>query len=175
MKLFNEMLESTRELKREDYIPIIMKKYEEMIEKYPDTFRSEEAYYRMMRVNLREFYPPREEEAERLYREYFKKYKNPRVGMAMNGDLARHYFKHQRWEKLARFQTTFIKEYVKSGKYGDTLFLYLYTEAKFHLKDYEEARRGYQIIKRNFKGKRNAMMAEKRLEQLKTIMDSGGK
>jgi TolA-binding protein len=171
MQLFTQVLEDTRELTRPDAMPIIKKGFYETIEKYPDSFLAEESYYRLMTINLREVYPPKEEEAEEIYREYFKNYKNPRIGMTMTSDLARFYYDYQRWEKLAKFTTPFMREYVKSGKYGDTVFIFLYTEAKFYLKDYEEARKGYQIMKKNFAGTRNAEMAEKRLEYIKSIQE----
>lgn len=169
MDKFRDMLEGTKELRREDTVPLITAGYGEVIDKYPDSFLAEESYYRLMVLNLRDYSPPREEEAERLYREYFQKYKDPRIGMAMNGDLARYYYDNNRWERLARFTTPFMREFLKSGKYGDTVFIFFYTEAKFFLKDYEEARKGYQIIKKNFPGTGNAKIAEHRLEYMKSI------
>lgn len=169
MNKFRDILESTRELKRQDAVPLILDGYDEVMEKYPNSYLAEESYYRKMSIYLLENYPPMEEEAEGLFREYFQKYKKPRLGMIMNSELARYYYSRQRWEKLARFTTPFMREYVKSGKYGDTVFLFLYTEAKFHLKDYEEARRGYQIIKKIFKGKRDAKLADQRLEYLNSL------
>jgi len=172
MKKFREILDSTKELKRQDAVPLIMNGYDEVIEKYPDSYLAEESYYRKMSIYLLENYPPMEKEAEDVYREYFSKYKKPRMGMAMNGDLARYYYNNQKWEKLARFTTPFMREYVRTGKYGDTVFLFLYTEAKFYLKDYEEARKGYQIIKKNFAGKPDARNAEQRIEYINSILES---
>jgi len=173
MEEFKVMLESTKGMRRENIVPLISEGYNDIIEKYPDSFLAEESYYRLMVIKLRDHYPPQEEEAERLYREYFRIYKKPRIGMSMNGDLARYYYDYKKWEKLASFTMPFMKEYVKTGKYGDTVFLFLYTEAKFHLKEYDEARRGYQIIKRNFAGKRDAKIAEERLEYIKSLQDAG--
>ena len=170
---FQVMLESTAELKRQEAVPLLAKGYAQVIEDYPASFLAEESYYRMMLMNLRDYTPPREAEAEEVYREYFKKYKNPRIGMAMNGDLARYYYSYRRWEKLAMFTTPFMREYVKSGKYGDTLFLFLYSEAKYFLKDYNEARKGYLIIKKNFKGKRDEKVAEERLEAIEALTRDG--
>lgn len=175
MDRFRELLESTRELKRQEAMPLIMNGYSEVMEKYPDSLLAEESYYRLMSIYLLENFPPKEKEAEEVYREYFSRYKNPRLAMALNGDLARHYYKHGKWEKLAKFTTPFMREYVRSGRYGDTVFLFLYTEAKFHLKDYEEARRGYQIIKSKFKGKRDAKLAQQRLEYINSIQGSNNK
>jgi len=94
------------------------------------------------------------------------------MGMAMNGDLARYYYDNNRWEKLALFATPFMREYIKSGKYGDTVFIFFYTEAKFFLKDYEEARKGYQIIMENFKGSGNARIAEQRLKYMESMQNN---
>lgn len=168
---FKEMLDGTADIKREEAIPMLAEGYNSIINQYPQSFLAEESYYRLMTMKLRDYYPPREEEAEQIYREYFQKYKKPRIGMAMNGDLARYYHDNQRWEKLAKFTTPFMREFAKSGKYGDTVFLFLYSEAKFHTKDYDEARKGYQIIRKNFKGTRDAEIAEKRLNTIKSIME----
>jgi len=169
MERFKTLLDETRELDRSDAMPLILEGYREVMDKYPDSFLAEESYFRMMTIALHEVYPPKEEEAENLYNEYFRRYKHPQMGMAMNGELARYYYKEMKWEKLAKFTTPFMREYVKSGKYGDTVFLFLYTEAKFHLKDYDEARKGYQIIKRNSAGTRDADIAEQRLEYIRSI------
>ena len=166
---YKAILESTAELRREQAVPVLAEGYARVIDQYPASFLAEESHYRLMLMNLQDFFPPREEEAEKVYREYFSRYKNPRIGMTMNGDLARYYYKNQRWEKLAKFTLPFMKEYVKSGKYGDTVFIFFYTEAKFFMKDYDEARKGYLIIKENFKGKSNARIAEERLEFIKSL------
>lgn len=167
---FKEMLDGTADIRREEAIPMLADGYNTIIEEYPQSFLAEESYYRLMTLNLRDYYPPHEAEAERVYREYFKRYPNPRIGMAMNGDLARYYYDNQKWEKLAQFTTPFMREFAKSGKYGDTVFLFLYSEAKYNLKDYKEARKGYLIIRKNFKGTRDAEVAGERLNSIKSIM-----
>lgn len=149
MLKMTELLEITSTKKREEALPYIVSGYREIMQKYPESFMAEEGYYRLMVINIRDYYPPRVKEAEDIYREYFKRYKKPRVGMSMTGDLARFYYANGLWEKLSRFTVPYMREYARSGKYGDTVFLFLYTEARFHLKDYREARKGYTIVLRN--------------------------
>lgn len=164
MKKFSDMLEITKNARRQDVLVPLMDGYREIINKYPDSSLAQESYYRLMLMNLQDFDPPRETEAEKIYREYFAKYPKPRLGMTVNGELARYYYQNGKWEKLASFTTPFMREYVKSGKYGDTVFLFLYTEAKYHLGDYKEARKGYLTIKRLFPNSSDARLSDERLK-----------
>ena len=173
MVKMNEILEITSTKKKEEAIPFIISGYRDIMENYPESFMAEEGYYRLMIINLRDYYPPKIKEAEAIYKEYFRRYRKPRIGMSMTGDLARYYYANGMWEKLSRFTVPFMREFAKSGKYGDTVFLFLYTESRFHLEDYNEARKGYNIVLKNSaEGSSDYNMAINRLEAIKKAMEA---
>ncbi len=168
MQTFNDMLETTANVPRRKVLNELEQGYNKIIKEYPDTDLAQESYLRLMLYNLEDFERPRVETAENIYKEYFKKYPEPKLGSAMNFYLAKFYFEYHHWEKLAEFSTPFLREYVKTGKYSKTLYLLYYSEAKFHLKDYEEAEKGFTLMLKEFPGTQEAGFAETRLKELKS-------
>lgn len=173
MVKLGEMLDETTPLRREAAVPVLINGYFEVIENYPYSFIAEESYFRLMTIYLKDFYPSREAEAEALYSEYFTKYRNPQTGMAMTTDLARHYYETKNWRKLSSFTVPFMREFAKSGKYGDTVFLFYYSEAQFFLEKYGEARKGYKYMIKNNPNSRDSKLANARLKVIKTKLEQG--
>lgn len=163
---FMEMLDLTANVARHTVIADLEKGYIEIINKYPDSYLAEESYWRLIIMNLEDFYPPRTERAEELYREYFRKYPKPQLDNAVNDTMARFYFRMNMWEKLATFCLPFMREYVKTGNLPSPLFMFFYSEAKFQLKEFEEAARGFKILIQRFPDSREALHGRERLEDM---------
>lgn len=166
MQTYQQMLELTAERSRYEVLDQLRDGYYKVINEYPDSFLAEESYLRLILHYLHDYEIPREDDAERLYKEYFEKYPKPRMNNAINDALSRHYYEFGRWEKLAKFTTPFMRAYVKEGKFANTIYLFFYSESKFRLGEYDEARRGFRIIMRLFPDTKEADHAKKRLAEI---------
>lgn len=166
METYKQMLELTADTPRYEVLDQLREGYYKVINEYPDSYLAEESYFRLILHYLHDYEIPREDDAERLYKEYFAKHPKPRLNNAINDAVSRHYYEFGRWEKLARFTTPFMRAYVKEGKYQNTIYLFFYSESKFRLGEIEEARRGFRIIEKLFPETVEAKHAEKRIDEI---------
>jgi TolA-binding protein len=166
MEKFNEMLEMTANVPRHTVVPQIEQGYYDIISNYPDSYLAEEAYFRLIIMNLEDYYPNRIEKAEELYREYFSKYPKPRLNNAINDTMVRYYYIERHWEKLAAMCIPYLKEYAKTGKLSSPLFIFFYSEAKLYMDDLNEARKGYKILISQFPSSHEAKIARDRLNEI---------
>lgn len=166
---FLAMLEVTGVKSRAEAVPELEAGYRKIIYEYPKSSLNEQAYFLYLRFLLKDNDPPREDEAEAIYQEYFKAYPDARLTSAMNETLARFYFAFERWEKLARFTTPFMKKFKETGKLRGPMYLYLYSEAKFHLGLVGEAEIGYTLLADRFPGTLEGNVAAKRIEMIEEM------
>jgi hypothetical protein len=169
MVKFKDMLEMTANAERTTILPQIEEGYHTIINKYPDAYLAEESYLRLIMMNIEDYYPYRVERAEQLYKEYFEKYPKPKLNNVINDTMARFYYRTYDWEKLAAFCLPFAKRYAETGELPSPLYMFFYSEAKFMLKEYDEAERGFRIILHRYKGSREAEIGEKKLEAIEKI------
>ena len=171
-EVFESMLEETTGKSIEEKTPVLDAGYRDIIRNYPDSFLAEESYLRLMLLNLENYDPPRVEEAERVYREYFRIYPAPRLNNAMNDSLARIYYTYGYWDRLAAFCVPMVKRYLEGRAASDALYLFYYSEAKLRLGEPGEAAKGYVLLQRQFgKGELGRQSADR----LKAIEELGKK
>ncbi|MDP2166785.1 MAG: hypothetical protein Q8J64_00450 [Thermodesulfovibrionales bacterium] len=167
MEIFEEILEMTAGGDREAALPMMMAGYQRIINEFPDTPLAQDSYWRLIKMNLDDHQPPGIEDAERLRREFMKKYPGSNLTLAIDDTLVRAYYQHHLWQKLLEFTTPAAREYIKTGNLRGPFFLFLYTEAKLNLGDLTEAEKGYRIIIELFPGTSEAAISQKRLEGIK--------
>lgn len=165
---FEEVLEATANLPHDETRALVREGFFEIIEKYPDSYIAEESYFRLILSYLEDFYPPEEKRAEELYREYFQKYQNPKLGNVINQTMARFYYRTGNWKKLVAFTVPYLRDYVKTGKLSNPLFIFFYSEAKFNMNDLKEARNGYNTLIRHFPGSHEAKISKDRLNVIQS-------
>lgn len=165
-EVFNQMLELTAENPRETVLPKIEEGYAKIIAEYPDSYLAEESFMRLIMINFEEYPTARVERAEELYREYFKRYPKPRLDVAINNTMALLYYRYARWDRLVAFCIPFVEQYVKTGKFESTMYLFYYSEGRFNMKDYKEAEKGYRLVIKHYKGADTARIAGERLKQI---------
>lgn len=165
---FEEVLEATANLPHDETRPMVREGFYYIIAQYPDSYLAEESYFRLIISYLEDFYPPEEKRAEELYRDYFEKYPKPRLNNAINDTMARHYYRNGKWEKLLAFSVPYLRDYVKTGKLPNPLFIFFYSEAKFNLTDLKEAKTGYKTLIRHFPKSHEARIAKDKLKILQS-------
>ena len=124
----------------------LREEYKRLIKDYPDSYFAEESYFRLMKSAITVPWPPDYDSAEMYYDEYTKNYPHPRLIVLMNDFMVRTYDNYKQWDRLVRFLQPYVKRYSETRNAEPLYFMYYYSEAKFALKDYEEARRGYQTV-----------------------------
>lgn len=164
---FNEMLEVTKNVRRTTVMDKIEEGYLEIIDKYPDTDLAEESYYRLIKLYNQDFFPARPEDAEEIYRLYFERYSEPKVGELLNDTMARHYFTSEQWVKLLSFVTPYVKRFIETKKLKGPLYLFFYSEAKYNLNVIGEAEKGYRLLIQHFPKSHEARLSGKRLKKIK--------
>jgi TolA-binding protein len=144
----------------------LREQYKQLIKDYPDSYFAEESYFRLIKSSIRDPWPPDFDTAEQYYAEYTKNYTKPRMIVTMNDFMVRSYSTYQQWERLVRFLQPYIKRYAETGNAEPAYFMYYYSDAKAALKEYGEARRGFQTIINLFPDTAEARMSQNRLKEM---------
>ncbi len=165
-----DLLESTARMHRTEKRDIMAEGFKEVIAKYPDSSYAHESYFHLIRAYFYNYDQPMEKEAEEVYESYFRKYEDPKIENALNLEMAKYYYQSQRWNKLVSFTVPFMQEFVETGKMRDGLFLFYYSEAKYKLKDYGEALRGYVTYSNLYPKNSMEWFVGKRLKELRHIL-----
>jgi len=171
LQSYKDLLESTARMTRVEKHEIMVKGFEDVILKYPDSSYAHESYFHLIRHYLYNYDTPREKEAEEVYKRYFETYEDPRIGNSLSLEMAKYYYQFRRFDRLVSFTVPFMQEYVRTGKMRDGLFLFYYSEAKFIQKDYEESLRGYVTYARLYPGNDLEKFVQKRLKEIKHLLE----
>lgn len=169
-KKYFDLHESTARMPRVEKRDILVEGFKEVIAKYPDSSFAHESHYHLMRSYLYNYDFPREKEAEEVYDSYFKKYDNPMMGNTIHLEMAKYYYQFKIWKKLESFTIPFMQEFVATGKMRDGLILFYYSEAKFNLKDYKEALRGYVTYANLYQKNKKDKFVLKRLKEIRHML-----
>lgn len=167
---YNDILEMTANEHELEVAPKLQAEYKRLIEDYPDSFYAEESYFRLMKHAIKYSWPPNIDEADHWYMEYTKNYENPRMLNVMNDYMVRTYFYYEEWARLVNFLQPYIKKYIETGDARPAHFLYYYSDAKANLKEYVEARHGYEAIIELFPGSTEAVRAQEKLMELNKLI-----
>jgi hypothetical protein len=168
---FKDLLQKTGRMEIIEKNDILLAGYQSIIANYPDSYLAHESYYHMVRHLLFNYNTSREAEAEKAYREYLKKYENGTMKERISFEIAKYYYERKRWKKLISFTVPFMREYVSTGRISDSLYAFYYSEARYHLKEYDEAIRGYMTYKKIRSGGGLSNYVDKRLKELKHLKD----
>lgn len=146
---------------------VLNDRYMEIIRDYPDSFYAEESYFRLMQSRIKYFWPPDFDGAEKHYAEYIRNYpKSERIVNLMNDYMVRTYYYYEQWSRMVTFLQPYLKNYIATGDAKPVHFMYYYSIAKFKLKDYEEARKGFDIVINQFPGSAEARNSAERLKDI---------
>ena len=136
--------------------------YLDIIKKYPESHYRAECYRILMTIYLTEYKPPEFEKAELLRNEFAKKYSDSN----MNDTLAEAYYRYGEWKKIMVLYTPAIKRFIATGELMRPMDIFMYAEAKFHLGEKDEARKGYNIVMYYFPDSELSYKAKLRLDEI---------
>ncbi|MEW6107912.1 MAG: hypothetical protein AB1632_01905 [Nitrospirota bacterium] len=169
LETFKKILGLTENSDRISVLPQIETAYMDIINKYPQAQLTQECHWRLMSVYLSEYNPPAFEKAEHLRSEFIKKYPESTQRSIIEDTLADGYYKNAKWEKLLRFYTPVIRQFVEKGVLMRPGEMFMYSEAKFKLGDLVESEKGYKIVIGLFPGTKEALKSKERLEEIDRI------
>lgn len=170
LESYVELQNLSMTMPQEQYLPRLEEGLKNIMQQYPETYLAEESYYHLINKYLNTFDPPRIEDAEDMYVQYFKAYEKPKLGPAINRIVADFYYTYGHWERLAAFCVPFVKSFLESVGTDDTLYVLYYADAKFNLKDYEEARRGYVYLINRARDQWTIDISNKRLRDIEAAL-----
>ncbi len=167
MKAYNDILDMTIENRKRDILPELEVAYNDLISRYPDSFLAQESHWRLISMNLVDYPSPRIDVAEKYYDEFLQRYPGSKMKMILDDTMARYYYRNRLWDRLVKKCSSYVRDYVSTGKINTPLFMFLYSEAKFNLGDPVEAEKGYKIVIHHFPGSTEASISKERLARMK--------
>jgi len=141
--------------------------YQKIIKEYPQSPLTEESYVYLIILYLRDYKPPQLDRAERTYKEFIMKYPSSSVRNRIESLLSTYYYSKKMWKRIIEIHYHRIRRFIETGKIDNPYFLYIYSEAKLHLGDIEEAEKGYRWVIKLAPGTNTAVKAQARLKQIK--------
>jgi len=169
-ELFGRILSLTEEAEDRQSILLQMEAlYDEIINNYPDVPLVEEIYWRLIALSVEEFKPPKIDKAERLYKDFLRRYPNSTLTFNIEQALGQFYYANKMWDRLLRTFTPYVKKFIAIGKLDRPYHLFMFSEAKFNLGDLIEAEKGYKIVIEFFPKTTEGETSKKRLEEIKKL------
>lgn len=169
-EVFNQIFKMTEFSKRSEILDEMIEKYFVIMYNYPDTGLAQESYWRVLEMYLKDFKPPKKDEALILFKEFDNKYPESPLKNIIENSIAKFLYQRGYWEDLLVFETGNIKNFIKTGNLRSPRPMLMYSEAKMKLKDYTEASKGYRIVIKYFPNSRESILSRKRLNEIKEIL-----
>ncbi|TAL22013.1 MAG: hypothetical protein EPN94_11950 [Nitrospirae bacterium] len=167
-ELFGRILGLTEEAAdRQSILPQMEALYDEIINNYPDAALVQEIYWRLITLLVDEFKPPKTDKAERLYKDFLRKYPDSTLSGNIEQVLGQFYYTNKMWDSLLRMFTPHVKKFIATGKLDSPYHLFMFSEAKFNLGDFIEAEKGYKIVMEFFPKTGEGETSKNRLEEIK--------
>jgi tetratricopeptide (TPR) repeat protein len=164
-----EVIEATND--RQSAIPKIEELYTRIIREYPEAPLAQESYWKLITIYVEDYSPPQYDKAEARYHEFLEKYPQSILRGMIDDTLGKSYYKSGDWKKLLELCTPAFKGYIEEGKQPRPTLLFMYSEANYHLGNFEEAEKGYEIVAEQFPKLSEGMMSKKILEKIKKNQD----
>jgi TolA-binding protein len=164
-----EVIEATND--RQSAIPKIEELYAGIIREYPEAPLAQESYWKLITIYVEDYSPPQYDKAEARYHDFLEKYPQSILRGMIDDTLGKSYYKSAEWNKLLELCTPAFKGYIEEGKQPRPTLLFMYSEANYHLGNFEEAEKGYEIVAELFPRLSEGMMSKKILEKIRKNRD----
>lgn len=165
-EIFASILEMTADVDRVDALPDMERAYREIIDSYPDSGLAQESFMRLINIQINDYEPPRLMEADALYREFIEKYPDSPIRTSIDDNIMRMYHRNRLWNRLLIASSQYVKDFIDTEDLRYPLFLFFFTEARYHLGDIFEAEKGYRIIKELKPGTLESKISANRLKEI---------
>ena len=167
---FNEILIVKRSSRdRKAALPKMEELYIQLIDEYPDVPVAQESYWKLVEIYTKDYSPPLYDKAEELYDEFVKKYPQSGLKRLVDKTLALSYYINKEWERLSKLCSPEFKKYIEEGKAPYPLLIFMYAEANFHLRNFEESEKGFKIVMEDFPQLNENRRAMDRIEYMKRV------
>jgi len=166
---FEKILDLITKYGRRNVLPQMEKDYNDIIRKYPDSFIAQESFWRLVELKMKDTFPPNINSAEDYREKFLNKYPDSRMIKPIDDSMSRFYYRNHDWERLEKVLEIHIKKFIETGKLEGPLFMFFYSEAKFNLKEYVEAKKGYKIVIKRFPTSLEASVSKDRLKEIDKI------
>jgi TolA-binding protein len=164
--LFQQIFDIMQSSDRKDAVPEMETLYREIIEKYTKAVLSQESYWRLVLIYLNDYDPPAFDKAEAAYADFIAKHPESQFRREIENDISNAYYRTGKWERLMKFCTPTVRQYIEKGRIERPRDMFMYAEAKKNLGDTAEAVKGYKIVIALFPKSREGLMAKQRLETI---------
>jgi len=168
LELFHNIYETSQKIARPAGLGQLVDMYHELINTCPDTPLAQECYKLLIMMYLYDFNPPKQKEAIGAYKTYAARYPESPLRPAILNSMARFLFESKNWQDLSDLMSPLVKTKDVPGQRQKPFLLFLYAEANYNLKNFQEATWGYQEIVTSFPASRFAKRAESRIAETKS-------
>ena len=168
-KIFMKLYSYSDPKTRSQNLDTMVSLYQSIIELCPDVPLAEESSLRLIEMYLRDFQPSRKDEALKQYRAFRVNYPESMLHNAAKATVERYLCGHRLWEELLAFETEAGTSLQPMIQPQSPRSVYLLSEAKYHLKDYENAKIGYELVIKYFPQSSMARQSQNRIYQIKNF------
>jgi tetratricopeptide (TPR) repeat protein len=167
---FNEILIVRRSSRdRKAVLPKMEQLYVQLIDEYPDVPVAQESYWKLVEIYTKDYSPPLYDKAEELYDEFVEKYPESGLKRVVDKTLALSFYINKEWERLLRLCDPEFKKYIEEGISPYPLLIFMYAEANFHLRNFEEAEKGFKIVMEDFPQLNENRRAKDRIKHMNRV------
>ena len=165
LEIFTEILAISRSTRdRQSVLPQIEALYTQLIRNFPETPLAQESQWKLINIYVNEYAPPNYEKAEKVYRDFLKKYHDSPLKGVVEDTLGRSYLKHAEWNRLLTLCSSSYRGYVENKITPKASLMFMYAEANYYLGNIEQAEKAYLIVSGLFPelsvGKKSKSMIE---------------
>jgi tetratricopeptide (TPR) repeat protein len=169
LEKFNEILTVRQSLRyRKDALPEMENLYLELIDKYPDAPIAQESYWKLVESYVKDYSPPRYDEAEELYTRLVRDYPQSFFRKMVERTLGVRLRINKEWERLLRISTPAYREYIEKGTKPLPLMIFSYAESNFWLGNYEESEKAFKVLIEEFPRQSESRLPEARIKYIRS-------
>jgi len=165
IEIFKEMYELEKTTPREEIPSAMIEGYLRIIREYPKSALAEEAHWKVIKMYLRNFNPPKRKEAEELYERFLENYPDSVILPQAQLELLQFYGRQRMWREILILSASITR--VNRDK-PPLLPLFYYAEANYQLDRKDEAARAFELVAERIP--RNSSLTPRTKERLQELM-----
>lgn len=165
LEIFKEMYEVERTTPREDIPSVMIEGYLRIIREYPRSALAEEAHWKIIKMYLRNFNPPRKKEAEELYESFLESYPDSVILPQAQTELLQFYGRNRMWREILVLSGSIIRAHRDNPP---LLPLFYYAESNYRLDRKDEAARAFELVAERVPG--NSSLTPRTKERLQELV-----
>lgn len=165
IEVFKEMYELEKSTPREDIPSAMIEGYLRIIREYPRSALAEEGHWKVIKMYLRNFNPPKRKEAEELYERFLGNYPDSVILPQAQIELLQFYGRQRMWREILILSASITRS---NRDKPPLLPLFYYAEANYQLDRKDEAARAFELVAERIP--RNSSLTPRTKERLEELM-----